>query len=84
MATRNFAVELIFLSQNVFGTLGNFSLLYHYLFLHFAVCRLRSTDLIVVYLLKAHSLVMLSTRTPRTMEVFGWKYFLNDTQCEIV
>ncbi|KAB0336866.1 hypothetical protein FD754_025495 [Muntiacus muntjak] len=84
MAIRDFAVELIFLSKNVFGILGKFSLLYHYLFLHFAGCRLRSTDLIVEYLLIPHSLVMLSTGTPRTMEVFGWKYFLNDTECKIV
>ena len=84
MATRDFVIELIFLSQNIFGILGNFSLLYHYLFLHFTGCRLRSTDLIVEYLLIANSLVMLSTGTPRTMEVFGWKYFLNDTECKIV
>lgn len=84
MATRDFVIELIFLSQNIFGILGNFSLLYHYLFLHFTGCRLRSTDLIVEYLLIANSLVMFSTGTPRTMEVFGWKSFLNDTECKIV
>ncbi|XP_070223025.1 vomeronasal type-1 receptor 4-like [Bos mutus] len=82
MATRDFVIELIFLSQNIFGILGNFSLLYHYLFLHFTGCRLRSTDLITEYLLIANSLVMFSTGTPRTMEVFGWKYFLNE--CKIV
>uniref|UniRef100_A0A8C2QZL4 Vomeronasal type-1 receptor n=1 Tax=Capra hircus TaxID=9925 RepID=A0A8C2QZL4_CAPHI len=82
MATRDFVVELIFLSQNIFGILGNFSFLYHYLFLHFT--GLRSTELIIEYLLIANSLVMLSTGTPRTMEAFGWKYFLSDTECKIV
>ncbi|XP_058386113.1 vomeronasal type-1 receptor 4-like [Diceros bicornis minor] len=78
MATRDFTIEMIFLSQNIVGILGNISLLYHYLFLHFTGYRLRSTDLIVEHLLVANSLVLLSTGILSAMAAFGWKHFLND------
>ncbi|XP_014649650.1 PREDICTED: vomeronasal type-1 receptor 4-like [Ceratotherium simum simum] len=84
MVTRDFTVEMVFLSENIVGILGNVALLYHYLFLHFTGYRLRCTDLIVEHLLVANSLVMLSTGIPITMATFGWKHFLNDIGCKLV
>ncbi|XP_069396358.1 vomeronasal type-1 receptor 4-like [Delphinus delphis] len=75
---------MIFLSQNILGILGNFSLLYHYLFCHFTGYSLRFTDLIVERLLIANPLVMLSTGIPRTMGAFGWKHFLNNIERKVV
>lgn len=42
IASRNMEVGMIFLLQTVAGILRNFSLLYHYIFLHFTGCKLRS------------------------------------------
>ncbi|XP_004439082.1 PREDICTED: vomeronasal type-1 receptor 4-like [Ceratotherium simum simum] len=84
MVIRDFTIEMVFLSETIVGILGNVSLLYHYLFLHFTGYRLRCTDLIVEHLLVANTLVLLSTGIPITMEAFGWKHFLNDIGCKLV
>uniref|UniRef100_A0A8C6F013 Vomeronasal type-1 receptor n=1 Tax=Monodon monoceros TaxID=40151 RepID=A0A8C6F013_MONMO len=80
------AILQVFLAieMNILGILGNFSLLYHYLFCHFTGYSLRFTDLIVERLLIAKSLVMLSAGIPRTMGAFGWKHFLNDVERKVV
>ncbi|XP_058386107.1 vomeronasal type-1 receptor 4-like [Diceros bicornis minor] len=83
MATRDFTVGMVFLSENIVGILGNISLLYHYLFLHFTGCRLRSTDLIVEHLPVANTLAMLSTGIPSAVAAFGWKHFLSDIGCKL-
>ena len=77
------AIGLI-LSQTVFGILGNFSLLYHYLFLYSAGHRLSSTDLNLKHLVVANSLVLLSKGVPWTMAAFGLKDFLNDMGYKLV
>ncbi|XP_006868390.1 PREDICTED: vomeronasal type-1 receptor 4-like [Chrysochloris asiatica] len=84
MASRDLAIGMIFLSQTIVGILGNFSLLFHYVFLYFTKCRLRSTRLILTHLTVANSLVLLSRGIPQTMEAFGWKDFLNDFGCKLV
>uniref|UniRef100_A0A8C3VYH3 Vomeronasal type-1 receptor n=1 Tax=Catagonus wagneri TaxID=51154 RepID=A0A8C3VYH3_9CETA len=84
MASRDVATGMIFLSQTVLGTLGNFSLLYHYLFLNCTGCRLRSTHLILEHLAVANSLVLLSKGVPQTMAAFGLHDFLNDIGCKLV
>ncbi|XP_058386117.1 vomeronasal type-1 receptor 4-like [Diceros bicornis minor] len=84
MATIDFTVRRIFLSENIVGILGNVSLLYHYLFLCFTGCRLQSTDSIVEHLLVANTLVMLSIGIPITMAAFGWEHFLNDIGCKLL
>ncbi|XP_046540370.1 vomeronasal type-1 receptor 4-like [Equus quagga] len=84
MATRNFAIRMIFLSENIVGILGNVSLLYRHLFLHFTGCRLRGKDLIVEHLLVANILVLLPTGISDTMIPFGWKNFLTDIECKLV
>ncbi|XP_004439088.1 PREDICTED: vomeronasal type-1 receptor 4-like [Ceratotherium simum simum] len=84
MASRDAALGMIFLSQTVFGILGNFSLLHHYLFLYSTGRGLRSTDLILKHLVVAKSLVLFSKGVPQTMAAFGLKDFLNDTGCKLV
>ncbi|XP_013364817.1 PREDICTED: vomeronasal type-1 receptor 2-like [Chinchilla lanigera] len=75
---------IIFLFQIVIGTMGNFSLLYNYMFLHFSGYRPRPTDLFLRHLIVANSLVILSRGMPETMEVFGKEHFLDDLGCKFV
>ncbi|XP_070355662.1 vomeronasal type-1 receptor 4-like [Equus asinus] len=84
MTSKDVAIGMIFLTQSVFGILGNFSLLYHYIFLHSTGSRLRSTDLIIKHLIVANSLVLLSKGVPQTMAAFGLKDFFNDIRCKLV
>ncbi|XP_058386077.1 vomeronasal type-1 receptor 4-like [Diceros bicornis minor] len=81
MATRNLAIGMILLLQTTFGILGNFSLLYHNLFLHFTGCRLRSTDLIIKSLIVANLLVLFYSGIVYTMSLFGWYHIGNDFAC---
>ncbi|XP_014649809.1 PREDICTED: vomeronasal type-1 receptor 4-like [Ceratotherium simum simum] len=81
MATRDLAVEMILLLQTIFGFLGNFSLLYHYLLCYFTRCRLRSTDVIVKNLIVANLLVLFSSGIHYTMSHFEWHHFLKDFGC---
>uniref|UniRef100_G3TPT0 Vomeronasal type-1 receptor n=1 Tax=Loxodonta africana TaxID=9785 RepID=G3TPT0_LOXAF len=71
------------LIQIIIGILGNFSLLYRYTFLYFTGCRLRPTDIILMHLFVANSMVILSRGIPQTMVSFGWKDFFNDIACKL-
>ncbi|XP_054443234.1 vomeronasal type-1 receptor 4-like [Pteronotus mesoamericanus] len=84
MATSNWGIGILFLLQTLFGILGNFSLLYRYLFLHLTEHRLRSADLVHRHLTVANSLVILSKAVPETMAAFGLKPFLGDIGCKLV
>ncbi|XP_037014299.2 vomeronasal type-1 receptor 4-like [Artibeus jamaicensis] len=85
MATSNWEIGIMFLLQTLFGILGNFSLLCHYLSLHLTEQqRLRPADLIHRHLTVANSLVILSKAVPETMAAFGLKHFLGDTGCKLV
>ncbi|XP_049758399.1 vomeronasal type-1 receptor 4-like [Elephas maximus indicus] len=84
MATRDLTIGIIYVSQTIVGILGNFSLLYHYIFLYFTEHKLRSTDLILKHLTVANSLVILSKGIPQTIAAFGFKDFLNDFGCKLV
>uniref|UniRef100_A0A8C3YE32 Vomeronasal type-1 receptor n=1 Tax=Catagonus wagneri TaxID=51154 RepID=A0A8C3YE32_9CETA len=77
-------IAIVSLSQTTVGILGNFSLLYHYLFLYHTQCRLRTTDLILKHLTLANCLVILSKGVPHTVAAFGLKYFLNGFACELL
>ncbi|XP_045056155.1 vomeronasal type-1 receptor 4-like [Desmodus rotundus] len=81
MATRDLAAGMMFLLQTTIGVLGNFSLLYHYLFLYFTGCRLRPTDLIVNNLIVANSLVLFSSGIYFTLTYFRWYHHLSDFGC---
>ncbi|XP_048193015.1 vomeronasal type-1 receptor 4-like [Perognathus longimembris pacificus] len=72
------------LSQTVVGILGNFSLLYHYVFLFCMGNRMRGTDLILMHLIVANFLNLLCRGIPQTMVAWGWRYFLSDLGCKLV
>uniref|UniRef100_A0A8C8YVE7 Vomeronasal type-1 receptor n=1 Tax=Prolemur simus TaxID=1328070 RepID=A0A8C8YVE7_PROSS len=78
------AIGMLFLSLTTVGFVGNFSLLYHYLFLSYTGCRLRHTDLILNHLTIANSLVLLTKAVPQTMAAFGLKHFFNDVKCHLL
>nr|XP_001494802.4 vomeronasal type-1 receptor 4 [Equus caballus] len=84
MASRDLVIGMIFSLQTVVGILGNFSILYFYLFLHLTGCKLRSTDLILKNLAVANLLVFFSKGVPQMMAGFGLKDFLNDFGCKFV
>ncbi|KAM6154466.1 vomeronasal type-1 receptor 4-like [Erethizon dorsatum] len=84
MASKDLAMALVYLSHTIIGTLGNFSLLYHYIFLYVTKCRLRSTDQILKQLVLANSLAILFRGVPETMAAFGLKDFLSDLGCKLV
>uniref|UniRef100_A0A8C8UKA0 Vomeronasal type-1 receptor n=1 Tax=Peromyscus maniculatus bairdii TaxID=230844 RepID=A0A8C8UKA0_PERMB len=78
------SVRVIILSLTIIGFLGNFLLLYHYLFLYIARYRLRSTDWVLMHLVVAYILTVLFKGVPHTMAAFGLTDFLNDTGCKLV
>nr|XP_051695130.1 vomeronasal 1 receptor oryCunV1R1595 isoform X1 [Oryctolagus cuniculus] len=84
MVARDWTMGMIFLSQTILGTLGNFSLLSHDLYLHFTGCKFRPTDLIIKHLTVANCLVILSRGVPQTMAALGMKHFLSDAGCKLV
>ena len=81
MSARDLAVEVIFLSQTVFGMLGNFSVLYHYFFLCCTGQRLRTIDLIVKNLIVANILVLFSSGFHDTVKNFEWHFMDSDFAC---
>nr|XP_019606883.1 PREDICTED: LOW QUALITY PROTEIN: vomeronasal type-1 receptor 3-like [Rhinolophus sinicus] len=64
--------------------LGNFSMLYHELFLYYIGCRFRSTDLILKHLTVAKPLVIFSKGIPQTMAALRLKRFSNDFGYKLV
>ena len=81
MAAGDLAIRMVFLSQTLFGVLGNVSLLYHYLFLYCTGCRLRTIDLIVKNLTVANILVLFSNGYHNTMTNYGWHHMDSDFTC---
>ncbi|XP_005414896.1 PREDICTED: vomeronasal type-1 receptor 2-like [Chinchilla lanigera] len=77
-----FVILLIF--PIVIGSLGNFSLLCHFIFLYFSGCSTRSTDLILRHLTVANLLVILSRGIPETMAAAGVEDFLSNVGCKLV
>ena len=75
IASSQLAIGIIFFLQTVLGIWGNFSLLYHYLFLYHTQCRLRVTDLIGKHLTIANILLILSKGVPQTITVLRFKHF---------
>ncbi|XP_028617618.1 vomeronasal type-1 receptor 4-like [Grammomys surdaster] len=79
----NLAIKIIFLLQTTTGILGNFFLLIQYL-VYFTEYTLKHTDLILMHLCGANTLIVLSTGVPHTMAAFGLKQFLNDFGCRLI
>ncbi|XP_057566888.1 vomeronasal type-1 receptor 4-like [Hippopotamus amphibius kiboko] len=83
-ASRDLVLGIIFLSQTMIGILGNFSVLYHCLFLYHTQCRIRATHVILKHLTIANSLVILSKGVPQTITAFGLKHFFGDLACKLL
>ncbi|XP_007534359.2 vomeronasal type-1 receptor 4-like [Erinaceus europaeus] len=84
MTSVNVAVGLIFALQILLGLLGNCSLLFHCISLHFSELRVRPTDVILRHLTVANSMVILSKGVTQTMAALGMREFLNDLGCKLV
>ncbi|XP_057566887.1 vomeronasal type-1 receptor 4-like [Hippopotamus amphibius kiboko] len=84
MASSDWTMDMIFLTQTVVGILGNFSLLCHHIILPFTGYRLRSTDLILKHLIVANFLTLLGKGVPQTMAAFGLKHFPSDSGCKLL
>ncbi|XP_057567504.1 vomeronasal type-1 receptor 4-like [Hippopotamus amphibius kiboko] len=81
MAAGNVAIRTVFLSQILLGILGNFSLLYHYLFLYCSGYRLKTIDWIVKNLIVANILVLFSSGFHDTVTSFGWHQMNSEFIC---
>ncbi|KAG3255692.1 vomeronasal type-1 receptor 3-like, partial [Ictidomys tridecemlineatus] len=84
MATRDLAIEMVFLSQTVVGVLGNVSLLYHYLFLYCTTSRYKSRDVILMHLNVANTLVLVSKGIPETLAAWGLRELHSDIGCKLL
>ncbi|CAI9161023.1 unnamed protein product [Rangifer tarandus platyrhynchus] len=83
MATGDLAAGSILLLQTVFGMLGNFSLLYCYLFLYCTGDRLRTVDLIVTNLIVANIFTLLSAGFCSPLTDFGWSCLKSGSACRV-
>ncbi|ELR49539.1 hypothetical protein M91_15013, partial [Bos mutus] len=83
MATGDLAAGSILLLQTVFGMLGNFSLLYCYLFLWCTGDRLRTVDLIVTNLIVANIFILFSAGFCSPMTTFGWNCLKSGSACRV-
>ncbi|XP_006996435.1 vomeronasal type-1 receptor 4-like [Peromyscus maniculatus bairdii] len=79
----NLTTKIILLSQNIAGILGNFSLFYYYL-VHYGESKLKPTDLILMHLMAANTLIILSLGVPNTMAAFGLKQIVNYFGCKLI
>lgn len=68
------------LIRNCIWNPGEYLSFYHYLLLHFTVCRVRCTNLVLRHLIAANSLVILSKGVLQTMAAFGLRYFPSDVE----
>ncbi|XP_031210593.1 vomeronasal type-1 receptor 4-like [Mastomys coucha] len=84
METSDIVISVIFLSQTIFGILGNSFLVYHYLMLYFVGSRLKFTDWILQHLIAANFLTLLCKGVPHTVSAFGIKDFLSDIECKLI
>ncbi|XP_045842735.1 vomeronasal type-1 receptor 4-like [Meles meles] len=84
ISSRDLIMGIIFLSLMIVGIVGNFFLLYHYLFLFHTKCRVRCTHLILKHLVISNSLVILSKGVPQTMKNFGLKHFSSKFGCKLL
>ncbi|XP_032343746.1 LOW QUALITY PROTEIN: vomeronasal type-1 receptor 4-like [Camelus ferus] len=82
MAARDLAAGSIFLIQTIIGLLGNFSLLYLYLFLYCMGHRVRTIDLIVKNLIVGNILVLFSSGFHYTVTNFAWHHVNRQFECK--
>ncbi|XP_021077453.1 vomeronasal type-1 receptor 4-like [Mus pahari] len=84
MEASELSIGMIFTSLTIIGILGNFTLLYHYMYIYITRYRIRSTDWILIHLIVANILTLLCKGVPQTIYSFGFKDFLDDIGCKLV
>ncbi|XP_031209704.1 vomeronasal type-1 receptor 4-like [Mastomys coucha] len=84
METSDIVISVIFLSQTIFGILGNSFLVYHFLMLYFVGSRLKFTDWILQHLIAANFLTLLCKGVPHTVSAFGMKDFFSDSEYKLI
>ncbi|XP_021077505.1 vomeronasal type-1 receptor 4-like [Mus pahari] len=84
MESRNLAIGIVLSLQGVFGILGNFSLLFHYLLLYYNEGKLKTIDLILTHVFTANSLVIFSKGMLQITGAFEWNQFFNGIGCNII
>uniref|UniRef100_A0A8C3VKH4 Vomeronasal type-1 receptor n=1 Tax=Catagonus wagneri TaxID=51154 RepID=A0A8C3VKH4_9CETA len=84
MVSADMAIGMVILAQTGIGTVGNVSLLYHYIYPLFRRRGLRPLEQIISHLALANTLTLLCGGIPLTMAAFELKYFLNDVGCKLV
>ncbi|XP_052025932.1 vomeronasal type-1 receptor 4-like [Apodemus sylvaticus] len=84
MEASELSVGMIFSFMTVFGILGNFTLLYHYMYIYLTRYRLRSTDWVLMHLTVANILTVLCKGVPQTISLFGFEDFLDDIGCKLL
>ncbi|KAL1765288.1 vomeronasal type-1 receptor 4-like, partial [Sigmodon hispidus] len=76
--------KIIFLSQTIFGILGNIFFMFNYLVIYYKEHILKPTDFLVMSLMAANALIILSKGVPNTMAAFALKLFFNDFRCSLL
>ncbi|XP_028640240.1 vomeronasal type-1 receptor 4-like [Grammomys surdaster] len=84
METSELLLGLTFFSLTVIGILGNFTLLYHYIYIYLTRYKLRSTDWVLMHLIVANILIVLCKGVPKTIYSFEVKDIYNDMGCKWV
>ncbi|XP_044524729.1 vomeronasal type-1 receptor 1-like [Gracilinanus agilis] len=84
MIANDISVRILFLSQTLFGTLGNSFILGFYIITSLRGLRLRPTDFLLSQLSLANDLVLLSKGIPQTMATLGFNNFLDDIGCKLL
>ena len=82
MASRDVVLGIFFLTQTEVETLGNSSLLLHFLGLDFTVCRERYTEL--KHSTVANFLTLLCKGVPQSVAAFNLEFYLDDFGCKLL
>ncbi|XP_034366105.1 vomeronasal type-1 receptor 4-like [Arvicanthis niloticus] len=83
MGTSELLIGMTFFSLTIIGILGNFTLLYHLIYIYLTRYRLRSTDWVLMHLIVANILTVLCKGVPKTIASFGFKDIFNDIGCKL-
>ena len=84
MISVDVAIGMVILAQTGIGTVGNVSLLCHYICSLFKIHGLRPLEQIINHLALANTLTLICGGIPPTLAAFELKYFLNDIGCKLI
>ncbi|XP_028639192.1 vomeronasal type-1 receptor 4-like [Grammomys surdaster] len=84
METSELLLGMTFFSLTIIGILGNFNLLYHYIYFYLTRYKLRPTDWVLMHLIVANILTVVCKGVPNTISFLGFKDIFNDMVCKLV